>query len=217
MTDADLSVEALGRLSPRQLLTVLEQLGPDSSALTRLDVDAIGRAIDPKRFGRSELAELLVQLDRLAAAGAAVDLHGFGPHTFARLISRASDAQLRDVLARDRLRTTILSEIFRRMQDHLRVEKARSVRAVIHWRFSGGTGDGGYDRYETVIADGQCATTTEPVERPRVTITMHPADFVKLITGNGSAPVLFVTGKLKVRGDLAFAAGLIGLFDLPRA
>jgi hypothetical protein len=27
---------------------------------------------------------------------------------------------------------------------------------------------------------------------------------------------LFVTGKIKVKGDLAFAAGLVGYFDLPK-
>jgi hypothetical protein len=56
VTDADLGVEALGRLSPRQLQTVLERQGPDPGARTRLDVDAIGRAIGPRRFGRSDLA-----------------------------------------------------------------------------------------------------------------------------------------------------------------
>lgn len=217
MTDADLSVEALGRLSPRQLVTVLEQLEPDASALARLNVDVIGQAIDPKRLGQGDLAELLAQLDRLAAAGATVDLGGMGAQTFAKLISRASEAQLRDVLARERLRTRILTEIFRRMQDHLRVERARSMRAVIHWRFTSGSGADGYDRFETVIADGECMTGADQTEQPRVTITMHPFDFLRLITGNGSAPVLFMTGKLKVRGDLAFAAGMMGLFNLPRA
>ncbi len=33
---------------------------------------------------------------------------------------------------------------------------------------------------------------------------------------DASAPVLFMTGKLKIRGDLAFAAGLTGYFHLPR-
>ncbi|MFD1048182.1 SCP2 sterol-binding domain-containing protein, partial [Kibdelosporangium lantanae] len=50
----------------------------------------------------------------------------------------------------------------------------------------------------------------------RVTITMPPQDFLRLITSNASAPVLFMTGKLRIRGDLAFAAGMLGLFDLPK-
>lgn len=79
---ADLSGAAIGKLSPQELVAVLE---PDAAA--RLDVDAIGRAIDPKLFGRDDLADLLSHLDRLAAA----DLGHMGPQTFARLISRANE------------------------------------------------------------------------------------------------------------------------------
>ena len=85
---------------------------------------------------------------------------------------------------------------------------------MIHWRFPAGSD---YQRYETAIADGVCTTVAGKSEQARVTITMHPYEFLCLITGNASAPVLFMTGRLKVRGDLAFAAGLMSLFDLPRA
>lgn len=217
MTDADLSVEAIGKLSPTELVALLERLDPADEALARLDVDVIGQVIDPKRLGRSDLANLLTQLDRLAGAGASVNLDSMGAATFARLISRASEGQLRDVLRRPRLRDRILTEIFGRMQQHLRADRAKTTRAVIQWRFSGGADDDGYDRYASVIADGKCATTAGRADGPRVTITMHPYEFLRLITHNASAPVQFMTGKLKVRGDLAFAAGMMGLFDLPRA
>ena len=48
-------------------------------------------------------------------------------------------------------------------------------------------------------------------------MTLTPADFLKLATGNASAPVLFMTGKLKVKGDLGFAAGFMSLFNIPKA
>jgi putative sterol carrier protein len=217
VTDADLSVDAIGKLSPSQLVELLEQLDPTSDRLKQIDIDAIGRAIDPAKLRSGEFRTLLEQVDRLATAGAGVDLGTMGAQTFAALIGRASKDQLHDALARPQLRTLILDEIFRRMQDHLRVERARSVNAVVHWRFSDGTGDGGYDRYETVIADGACTTGRDMTATSRVTITIGPYDFLRLITSNASAPVLFMTGKLKVRGDLAFAAAMMGLFDLPRA
>jgi putative sterol carrier protein len=91
------------------------------------------------------------------------------------------------------------------------------VEAVVHWRFTEGSGQGGYDRYESVISRGECSTGRDKTAEPRVTITVGPYDFLRLITSHASAPVLFMTGKLKVRGDLAFAAGMMGLFDLPRA
>ncbi|MGH3492061.1 MAG: SCP2 sterol-binding domain-containing protein [Sciscionella sp.] len=68
-----------------------------------------------------------------------------------------------------------------------------------------------------MIAEGQCHATEGRANAPRVTITLSPTDFLRLIAGTASAPMLFMTGKIKIKGDLAFAAGLMSLFDLPRA
>jgi len=145
------------------------------------------------------------------------DLGGVDAQTFAKLVAETPEKRVRAVLADDVLRAKILTEIFGRMQEYLRTERAADVHAVIHWRFTDGAGVDGYDRFETVIADGTCRTTTDRTDKARVTITTHPYEFLRLITGNASAPVLFMTGRLKVRGDLAFAAGLMGLFEMPRA
>ena len=217
MTDVDLTVDAIGKLSPSQLVELLKQLDPTSDRLEQVDIDAIGRAIDPTLLRGGEFRTLLEQVDRLAGAGAGVDLSRLGAQTFARLIGRASKVQLAEVLAKPVLRARILDEIFRRMQSHLRAEKAGSVSAVVHWRFPDVPGGDSYDRYETVIDHGRCTTSRDRSQSPRVTITVCPYDFLRLITSNASAPVLFMTGKLKVRGDLAFAASMMGLFDLPRA
>lgn len=210
----DLSVEAIGRLSPAELITLIDQLEPTTEGLADVDIDAIARLIDPAKLKGDEFVRLISGLQRLS--GASVDLAKMGPRTFARLIAGASREQLDEVLERPELRELILGEIFRRMRTHLRQDKARDVDAVVHWRFSGGTGEDGYDRYETVIANGTCTVNREMTKQSRVTITMPPHEFLRLITSNASAPVLFMTGKLKLRGDLAFAAGMLGLFDLPK-
>ncbi|SDX27914.1 SCP-2 sterol transfer family protein [Amycolatopsis xylanica] len=109
-----------------------------------------------------------------------------------------------------------LDEIFDRMDAHLDRDRARELDVVVRWRLTGGSGEGGYDRYETVLADGACKVRREMGERPRVTITLAPSDFLKLVTRQATPAVLFVTGKIKVKGDLAFAAGLSGFFQLPK-
>ena len=215
MTDVDLSGDAIGKLSPSQLIELLERLDPASARLEQIDIDAIGRAVDPKRLRDGEFRMLIEQVDRLVGAG--VDLSRMGARTFAGLIGRASKKQLTEVLAKPDLRELILDEVFRRMRSHLRVEKTRDVEAVVHWRFPSEPGADDYERYETVIERGECTSRREQTGSPRVTITVCPYDFLRLITNNASAPVLFMTGKLKVRGDLAFAASMMGLFDLPRA
>jgi hypothetical protein len=217
MPDVDLSAEALGRLSPDELVDLLDGIDADHPGLADLDINAIGHVADPKVLGRRQFVRLLAALDRLANLGAHVDLSRMDAGTFARIIGRASTDQVRGVLERPELRIRILDEIFRRMSEHLRVARAAGTRAVVHWRLTGGSGEGGYDRWETIIADGTCVVHRESTRDARVTITAHPADFLKLVTNNASGPVLFMTGKLKINGDLGFAAGLTGLFDLPRA
>lgn len=209
------------QFSTRELLELLEGLNPSAPGLDTLDVDAIAANVDPDELGKRDFSRLLAALDRLRAEGSALDVGRVEPITFARLIGRVSKAQLADVLGQPRLRAVILDEIFRRMSDHLRVEQAASTNALVHWRFTGGSGEGEFDRYETTIANGSCTAgryaATGQQSRPRVTITLAPSDFLQLIIGRASAPLLFMTGKLKVKGDLAFAAGLMSLFDLPKA
>jgi hypothetical protein len=212
----DLSVEALGRLRPAELVELLDGVEPAHSGLAGLDVDALGGLIDPRTLRTEQFVRLLSALDRLAEQGADVDLSRMEARTFARIITRASAEQLTEVLAVPRLRATVLDEVFRRMGDHLRTDRAAHTSAVVHWRLTGGAGADGYDRYETVIERGTCVVHRDGTLAPRVTITLHPTDFLRLITHNASGPVLFMTGKLKINGDLGFAAGLTGLFDLPR-
>ncbi|SFP81407.1 Alkyl sulfatase C-terminal [Amycolatopsis arida] len=126
-----------------------------------------------------------------------------------------------DVLAREpdtpaESRTRLLDALFDRMAARLRPGRAAAVDAAVCWRFPGGTGDGGFDRYEMVIRDGRCTVGRDLREpRRRVTVTLDPGDLGALLTGGATPVVLFVTGRIRVRGDLAFAAGLLGFFDLP--
>jgi putative sterol carrier protein len=143
---------------------------------------------------------------------------GFGsvdPAEFARSIATTPDEQLAEGLRGD-LRGPILDEIFRRMEEHFRADKAQGVDAVVRFDI-GGRADGGTDSYEATIRDATCRVSTELVAAPRVTIATDGVNFLKLVTGNTSGPELFMTGKLRVEGDLMFAATVTGLFTVPRA
>lgn len=137
--------------------------------------------------------------------------------TFAQAVKYASTKQINAVFAEPEIRARVLTEVFRRMAEHFRPERAGDTRAVVHWRLTDGAGPDGYDRYETIIENGCCVVNEQRTRDARVTLTLGAIDFVKLVTGNASGPGLFITGKMRVRGDLAFATGLINLFDLPRA
>jgi putative sterol carrier protein len=144
-----------------------------------------------------------------------LDTSAIDPNEFARNLAQASDEQL-DQLMSSELRPQILEEIFGRMEQHFRADTARDTEAVIHWRIKGGSDDG-YDRYETVIADGACTVNKGyESEEARVTFTIGGGDFLKLVTGNAAGPTLFITGKLKIKGDMMFAASAAGLFTIPK-
>jgi putative sterol carrier protein len=161
--------------------------------------------IDPKKLGKDEFADLLDRFD-----GAELDFTQIDPQNFARIISRASKDQIETVMARPALRVRVLDEVFRRMEAHFRADRAGATKAVVHFHIVD-------DVYEVIIEDASCSINKDPSREARASVTLTPADFLKLATGNASAPVLFMTGKLKVKGDLGFAAGFMSLFNIPKA
>jgi len=213
----DLTTEAIAKLSPSELISTLKQIDPADPALKGVDIDVIARGIDPKKLGKDEFADLLGALGDLADGGADLDLATMDPQNFARIISRASKDQIEAVTGRPGLRERVLDEVFHRMEVHFRSERAGATRAVVHFHLTGGFGADGLDTYEAVIEDAKCSINKGETKEGRASVTLSPVEFLKLATGNASAPVLFMTGKLKVKGDLGFAAGFMSLFNIPKA
>ncbi len=210
----DLSTEAIAKLSPQELISTLRQADPADPALRDVDIDVVARGIDPRKLGRDEFADLLDALGALADGGADLDLAKMDPQNFARIISRASKEQVEAVTSRPGLRTRVLDEVFRRMEVHFRSDRAGATRAVVHFHLTGASPE---DLYEVIIENATCVINKSATRDPRASVTLGPVEFLKLATGNASAPVLFMTGKLKVKGDLGFAAGFMSLFNIPKA
>jgi putative sterol carrier protein len=49
-----------------------------------------------------------------------------------------------------------------------------------------------------------------------VTLTTDVLSFVKLTAGKAKGPQLFMTGKLKISGDLMFATRIMDFFEVPQ-
>ncbi|MDG4762850.1 SCP2 sterol-binding domain-containing protein [Solwaraspora sp. WMMD406] len=133
---------------------------------------------------------------------------------FTKLVKSTPDSTINEVMQSD-LRGPILDEAFGRMPSLFRPEKAGSTSAVIHWNITGRP-DGGTDTYEIVIDNGTCQVTSTPEREPRLTLTLAPLDFVKVISGSANPMMMFMTGKLKAKGDLGLAANIANLFDIPK-
>jgi SCP-2 sterol transfer family len=135
--------------------------------------------------------------------------------TFTALVKSASKDELSAAIE-GAGRTKILDGIFQRFPQQFQADRAGSLSAVVHWTITGGPN--GSDTYELVIADGGCtlsptATTTEP----KLTVTTGGVEFLQLVSGNANPMTMFMTGKLKAKGDLGLAANLGNIFGLPKA
>ena len=138
-----------------------------------------------------------------------------GPKEFAQLVKATPDAKIAEVMAGEG-RSKILDEVFNRMPTLFRADRAGATQAVIHWNITGGPA-GSTDSYETVIENGACTVTNQPVREPKLTMTMDPVTFLKVVSGDGNPMMMFMTGKIKAKGDLGLAAQVAKLFDIPKA
>ncbi len=139
---------------------------------------------------------------------AEIDLSGMVEEQTAEALKAASDEQVlegfRAVGVKD-----ALDQTFNTMQEHFLPDKAEGVSADVQWVV---TDQGEEFPYTASIADGKCAITASKAASPRVSLTMDLVTFVRLIMGQAQGPQLFMTGKLKVGGDLMFAQRVAGFF-----
>lgn len=141
------------------------------------------------------------QLDQLGQAG------------FMRSIRSMSDAALAELM-RGPNRETILSQVFPRMPQMFRPDRAGGARAVTHWSVTDGPG-GAVDDWTVRVADDECTVTRGLEGDASVMLSMSGVTFFRLITKSGNPVLMYMIGKLKVRGDVGVAAGIGNWFDTP--
>jgi putative sterol carrier protein len=179
--------------------------------------DRFARSIDVTKLDEDQFVQLIETMDMLGRAGTGIEISALRTETFVGILERATATQLDALMNHGDLRMVVLNEIFTRMGRHLNRDRTAGLTAVVHWRFTGGHDEGGYDRFQTVITGGTCTSGVVQDRDPRATVTLAPADFLRVSTGIASAPMLFLRGRVKVKGDIPFAAGFANYFDIPRA
>ena len=141
-----------------------------------------------------------------------LDLSSIDVGEVAKLVGSATDEQLEEVMKGPQ-RDDILAEVFRQMEEFYRPGPA-PAEAVLAWVITGRP-DGGEDRWYVALQGNTCKTGQEALGDPRVTMTMDGPTFLRLVTGNAAGPMLFISGKLKIEGDIPFAAQVQSLFEIP--
>ena len=145
-----------------------------------------------------------------------VDPAAVDPAAFVKAVADTPDDQLAAGMADEHVRTLVLDGIFSQMAEHFHGERSGHTEAVIEFQIADRPG-GGHDRYQVIVTGGTCSVEKDGEHAPRVTFKLKPVDFLKLVTGNRAGPMMFMTGKLKIDGDLMFAASVQGLFRMPGA
>ncbi|MCP4425373.1 MAG: SCP2 sterol-binding domain-containing protein [Chloroflexi bacterium] len=91
-----------------------------------------------------------------------------------------------------------VAELFERMPGQFDTGKAGDMNAVILFDLSG---EGG-GQWSVKIADGACDVVTGAADSPKSTVKMDAGDYHDMITGKLNPMMAFMSGKVKVEGDL---------------
>jgi len=127
----------------------------------------------------------------------------------------APDERLERIM-RTRMRRAVLDGIFWQMPQHVNRKAIAGADAVIRWEVTNAAR--GPDTYELTLKDGRCSSRRGATDiQPTVTVTLDAVELVKLATGNSDPMQAYFKGRLKLGGDIMFAAKLQVLFRIPGA
>jgi len=142
-------------------------------------------------------------------------MEGVDEAQLVQIVAGSTDQQLEELMASE-ARKDILDDVFRRMAEHVDQDRARDVTTVLHWKIYDRP-EGGYDHYEVVLEGGTCTVSESPSREAAITLKLKPSDFLKLVSGSASGPTMFMTGKLKLEGNVMLASRLTSMFHIPKA
>ena len=126
----------------------------------------------------------------------------------AAMIEGKSDDEISAGIA-DRGTDKVLGQIFEYMAGRFQPERASGQSAVIGWDI---TSPEGTHSWQLKVADGTCTAAAGSDEPARVTLGMALPDFLRFLTGQLDGMQAFMTGKLKLSGDMMFAQSMQAWF-----
>ena len=103
-----------------------------------------------------------------------------------------------------------VKETFDQMASRFKADRAAGTNAVVQYDISG---DGG-GTWHAVIKDGACTVASGPGTSPSLTLQMAAQDWVDMTSGKQSGQMLFMSGKLKLTGDMGLAMKLGSMFAM---
>jgi putative sterol carrier protein len=102
-----------------------------------------------------------------------------------------------------------IKEVFTRMPEALNPSAAQGMNAVFQLDI---TGQGG-GKWHVVVRDGACQVNEGSHEAPNVTLTMSSETWLSIVNKESNGMQAFVSGTLKVSGDIMLAQRIEKLFQ----
>lgn len=104
---------------------------------------------------------------------------------------------------------TSCKQVFDEMPKRLNKDAASGMNAVYQFDM---TGEGGGKWYAS-IANDQCEVKEGTHPSPNITITSSAQDYLDIVNGKLNPQMAFMTGKLRIAGDMGLALKLQSLFS----
>jgi putative sterol carrier protein len=104
---------------------------------------------------------------------------------------------------------TVLDEVFAGMAAAFVPARAAGQSAIVQYDV---VVPGGVRIYQLRVADGRCVVGKGRTEQARLTLGLGLADLMRLVAGVLQGPEAFMTGKLRLAGDVMFAQMVQGWF-----
>jgi putative sterol carrier protein len=130
------------------------------------------------------------------------------PEEFKKWAKATSEADIKAQVREAGVETT-LDGLFKAMQESFLPERAKGVEAVVQYLVSD---DGKEYAYCLAIKDAACTLTKETAAAAKMTIRIDLVSFLKLAGQAADGMQLYMSGKLKIGGDMMFAQRMAGFF-----
>jgi putative sterol carrier protein len=96
------------------------------------------------------------------------------------------------------------SDFFNGLSERLDSSKIQGWNSTYQWDLTGDGGGKWYAKFQNGTAD----VNLGEAENPDITITAAASDWVDIVNGKLNGQMAFLTGKLKIKGDMALAMKL---------
>lgn len=126
---------------------------------------------------------------------------------FQKMVKGKSDEEL--LAAVKGSESQVLDGTFESMKDAFDQSKAVGVAAVVQYNIDT---PGGLMSYHLKVENGTCSIGKGASANPRVTLALNLPNFLRMMIGELNGMQAFMTGKLKVSGDIFFSQSIASWF-----